>query len=252
MIVALARAALIFGEKAYLEEAKVAMDFILNSMQDDNKELLHFRRDNSPDIRGYLDDYSNIIWALLELYQAGFDVTYLEEAVRFTNVMIDLFWDEKNGAFFFTSKKAEKLFLRNKEWYDGALPAGNSIACYALAQLSELTGDHTYKNLAFRLVNSGSEIFKNFPSGYSFMMMSFDYLLKNHTQVVIMSKDLNSAQDAIMKLREEYDPFRSFMVIEEKTHKQHASIASFTRNMKILNGKITAYVCKDFFLQGTD
>ena len=247
MITALARMALIFDEKIYLKEAQSTMSFILDVMQDENKELLHFRRNHGSHIKGYLDDYSNIIWALIELYQASFDVFYLEEAVRLTDIMIKLFWDEENGAFFFTSKESEKLLLRNKEWYDGALPSGNSIACYTLTRLSELTGNHTYKEMALRLVNSGNQILKNFPSGYSFMMMSFDYLIRNHTQVVILSKDVSTARKAISKLQKEYDPFRSFIVIEEKTHQRHASLASFTKNMTMLNGKTTAYICENFF-----
>ena len=251
MITALARAASAVSarttsENVYLEEAKKAMSFVLENMQDENKQLLHFYRNGTSGVTGYLDDYSHIIWALVELYEASFDVHYLEEAIRLTDTMIQLFWDEKNGAFFFTPQSSEKLLLRNKEWYDGALPSGNSVACYVLARLSELTGDPSYKDRAFRLVNAGYEIFKNFTSGYSFMMMSLSYLLGDHTQVVILCKNLEDAREAISKMRAEYDPLRTIMVVEESTRQRYAPIAKFTKNMKIINQKVTAYVCKNF------
>ena len=251
MITALARAASAVGvrtagENVYLEEAKKAMSFVLENMQDEDKHLLHFHRNGASGVTGYLDDYSHIIWALVELYEASFDVHYLEEAIRLTDTMIQLFWDEKNAAFFFTPESSEKLLLRNKEWYDGALPSGNSVACYVLARLSELTGDPSYKDRAFRLVNAGYEIFKNFPSGYSFMMISLSYLLGDHTQVVILCKNLEDAREAISKMQAEYDPLRTIMVIEESTRQRYTSIAKFTKNMKMLNQKATAYVCKNF------
>ena len=251
MIAALARAASAVGartagENVYLEEAKKAMSFVLENMQDEDKHLLHFHRNGASGVTGYLDDYSHIIWALVELYEASFDVHYLEEAIRLTDTMIRLFWDEENDAFFFTPQSSERLLLRNKEWYDGALPSGNSVACYILARLSELTGDPSYKDRAFRLVNAGYEIFKNFTSGYSFMMMSLSYLLGDHTQVVILCKNLEDAREAISKMQAEYDPLRTIMVVEESTRQRYASIAKFTKNMKILNQKVTAYVCKNF------
>ncbi len=249
MIVALAKAGSILNEISYLEEAKSAMNFILNHMRTANKELFHFHCHGTSSINGYIDDYSHIIWALIELYEVTFDVSYLEEAIKLTDTMINLFWDEKMGAFFFTSNKSEKFILRNKEWYDGALPSGNSIACYSLGRLFDLIGDHNYKNLALQLVNSGDKIFKGSPSSYSFMMLSLDYLLKNRTQIVIISKNLRSAQKGISKFKKKYDPFQSLVVIEEKNRVRYASIAEFTKDMKMLEGKTTVYICKDFLCQ---
>ena len=37
------------------------------------------------------------------------------------------FWDDKAGGFFLTANDGEKLILRSKEIYDGALPSGNSV-----------------------------------------------------------------------------------------------------------------------------
>ena len=45
-----------------------------------------------------------LVFGLIELYEASFDEKYLQASVELTKTMIEEFWDEKNGGFFFTSR----------------------------------------------------------------------------------------------------------------------------------------------------
>ena len=61
----------------------------------------------------HLDDYSFMVWGLLNLYEATFNVDYLSRAIGLMEVMVEDFSDE-NGGFYIGSKDAEKLMVEQK------------------------------------------------------------------------------------------------------------------------------------------
>ncbi len=75
-----------------------------------------------------MDDYAFFIWGLLELYEATFEVRWLQEALDLNADFVERFWDSSVGGFYFTAEDAESLLVRKKEVYDGATPSGNSVA----------------------------------------------------------------------------------------------------------------------------
>jgi len=136
MIAAFAKAAQVLGQPApgqtpgdqdYSLAARRAADFILAKMRGPDGRLLHRYRDG-PGIQANLDDYSFMIWGLIELYEAVFDTQYLQAALDLIRAMIDHFWDNESGGFYFTPDDGERLLVRHKEIYDGAVPSGNSVA----------------------------------------------------------------------------------------------------------------------------
>jgi uncharacterized protein YyaL (SSP411 family) len=58
------------------------------------------------------------------------------------------FWDATGKGFFFTSSESEELLVREKQTYDGAIPAGNSAAAVQLLKLGHLTGNTHWLNIA--------------------------------------------------------------------------------------------------------
>ena len=77
-------------------------------------------------------------------------VAEIKKAVEHEGIFPKLSWhfDEKRGAFFYTSNDHEKLFARAKDQYDGAQPSGNSVAAANLVRLWQKTGDDRYAKLA--------------------------------------------------------------------------------------------------------
>jgi len=55
-------------------------------------------------------------------------VRWLEQAIKLTDKMIEEFWDDQDGGFFFTGRSHEELIVRSKDFLDNATPAGNSAA----------------------------------------------------------------------------------------------------------------------------
>ncbi len=114
MIAALAKASVAIGEKKYLEVAEKALSFILETMLDEKRGLFHRYKDGDVAIGAFLDDYAYLVWALLEAYEATFKPEYLEQAKNLTLELIENFWDEEEGGFFFTGTNLRNYLSERK------------------------------------------------------------------------------------------------------------------------------------------
>jgi uncharacterized protein YyaL (SSP411 family) len=93
-----------------------------------------------------LDDYVNLIDALIGAYEAVAGERYLTLAGTLMTVCIDKFFDQESGGFFDTEQ--EVLGTRMKRVEDVPHPSANAVAIMALLKLSYLTGRIEYRNLA--------------------------------------------------------------------------------------------------------
>lgn len=130
MIAALARGAQVLDEPLYLKAAQKAADFLFADMVDEHGRLLHRWRAGDASITAMLDDYAFVVWGLLELYEAGYEVKYLDTALGLARQMLERFEDKKEGGLFYTFVDVEEVLLRQKEVQDDALPSGNSLICF--------------------------------------------------------------------------------------------------------------------------
>ena len=239
MIAALSRAAWVFDDREYLEEAARTADFILGHMWD-GETLLHRFRDGETEVSGFLDDYAYMVWGLLELYHASLEPRFLRAALDINRVQLKEFWDQENSGFFFSGQSGEKLIANRKEVYDGARPSGNSVSMQNLLRLSRITGDIMYEEKALLLAKTFSESVSGNPVAYTFFLSALGYALGKSTEVVIVGElDGNDTRKMLDSLREFYLPE---LVLVHKTQGME-ELASFTTGMNTLNGIATAYVC---------
>ncbi len=168
MIAGLARAGTALGDKVLIASAEKAATFLLGTMRTKEGRLLRSYaavpgEKPSARLNAYLDDYAYLTHGLLVLHEATGTKRWLDEAKALTETMIKFHADE-GGGFFYTSSDHEKLFARGKDQYDGAQPAGNSVAAGNLVRLWIATGDAKYEKLAVRTLRSLAGTLKNSPS----------------------------------------------------------------------------------------
>jgi uncharacterized protein YyaL (SSP411 family) len=155
MIAGLSAAGQALGDKKPIERAARAADFVLKTLRTRNGRLLRSYgaapgQKGEARLNGYLDDYAFLVHGLLGLYDATGEKRWLDEAKTLTDLMIEFHGDKEQGGFFYTSNDHEKLFARSKDQYDGAQPAGNSVAARNLVRLATKTGDERYGREAER------------------------------------------------------------------------------------------------------
>src|SRR5262249_28386897 len=110
MIGAFAQAAQVLDNADYGRAAVRAADFLLTRMRAPDGRLLRTTyADVPPKLNGYLEDYAYFIDALVSLYETTFEPRWLQAAQELAQVMVDQFWDDAGGGFFFTGTDHEAL-----------------------------------------------------------------------------------------------------------------------------------------------
>jgi hypothetical protein len=243
-IAALAGAARVFDNKSCEEAAIAAMQFILTRMRSEDGGLLHRYRDGDAAIPGFADDYAFIIHALIALYETTFDEYYLTTALKLNEYFFKHFWDTRKGGFFMVSDTAEALIIRRKEYYDGAIPSGNSVAFMNLIRLGRMTGNATLDENAMVLARSFTGTVSQFPSGYTWFLCGLDQAIRSHDVVIVGDNGRDDTRSLISALRSQYLPYVAVLQFAPGPQASAmAEIAPFTRDLSMINGKATAYVC---------
>ncbi len=261
MIAALARGAAVLHSPQYAKAAEQAAHFILEKLRRADGRLLARYRAGEAAYPAYLDDYAFLSWGLLELYEATFKPAYLAEAVRLVREMQDLFWDEEGGGFFFSARDAEELLLRPKEFYDGALPSGNSVAAYVLQRLARLTGEETFLEPAQRQIWAASEEAARYPAGHAFFLLALEWALGPVSDIVVAGRRGDQETEAMLRLvQQSYLPLAAILFHPSSglpgdgpqadgKHQEIEALAPFIQGQTAKDGRATAYVCRNYACQ---
>ncbi|MCD3363701.1 thioredoxin domain-containing protein, partial [Clostridium botulinum D/C] len=243
MIVALAYAGRVFENQEYINRAKKAYNFIENNLiRKDGRLLARFRHGEAAYI-AYLEDYSFLVWALIELYEATFESYYLNQALYFKDKMIKLFWDEESYGFFHSGKDGEKLILNLKDSYDMAIPSGNSVAAMNLIKLSKITGDNTLAEKAYKMIEGfGGNITESLQSHSIFLIAYMSYIRPSRQIIIAAEKEDEVFKDMIRETNKRFMPFTTTLLNDGDLE----DVIPFIKNERKMDNKTTAYICENF------
>ena len=225
MIAALSFGANVLGEPSYAAAAAKAADAI------------------APKRRRFLDDYAFLVWGLLELYEASFDVRHLESAIALNDEAVRLFREPKSGRFYITANDAESLLVRPREVGDGAIPSGNSVMLMNLVRLSRITARPEYETYANELLRAAGDDVSLAPSASTHLLSALDFLLGPSQEIVLSGRDVAAMKRAV---------FARFAPNKVVVHRPPGDappivkIAPYTEPQRPIGGKATAYVCTNY------
>ena len=245
MISAMAHAYQVTGQERFLVGARKAAGFIAREMVRDGK-LMRRYKDGEVKIQGFFEDHAFLIDGLLDLYESDFDRRWLEFARKLGKDMVAFFWDPKSGAFYSSAAHHEALILRRQEFYDGALPSGNSVAFLDLLRLKELTQDGALDEPIARLRKIAGGLLRKSPHMHPQLACAAEFLLSDPLEIVIVGALDDPATKAMLaELRRRFLPGKVV---------GHADSAESADGMKSLvplmeaklaiGGNTTAFVCR--------
>jgi uncharacterized protein YyaL (SSP411 family) len=243
MISALARAYQILGNEEYLRAAQNAARFCLTHLRQDGG-LKRSYNDGQAKFNAYLEDYALLITGLLDLYESDFDRRWIEEAKALSATVVEKFWDEAAGGFFFTSSDHEKLPVRAKSLYDGATPSGNSAATLAFLRLAQLTDDATLRATAEQTLRLCRDFMEQAPQALSYMLSALDFYLGPTTQIAIIgAKDDLRVQRFVQTIRGCFLP-NKVIAVSEPDDAEGAALIPLVRGKSLVSGAPAVYLCQ--------
>jgi uncharacterized protein len=113
-----------------------------------------------------------------------------------------------------------------------------------LVRLSRLTGDALLEEMASALSRSFSGIISQSPSSYTWFLCGLDQVLQSQDIVIAGDRNAEDTKALILALRSDYLPSVTVLQISPGSQASAiAEIAPFTRDLGMINGKATAYIC---------
>jgi uncharacterized protein YyaL (SSP411 family) len=244
MLSGLAEAIKISNLPSYTEAGKRTVHFFFSKMFGEG-HLLHTYKDGNAKLLGYLDDYAFLAAGLLDLYEASLDRSNLDHAVQLVEILLREFWDDKDGAFFYTGKSHEQLIARTKPVFDGSIPSGNAVATHTLLRLYHYTANDDYLKKAERVLRSYYDATANQPFGFAHLLAALDFYLEKPKEIVLIGKgEEQRLFDVIANIHALYLPNLTLQVASPDQPLEE--ISPLLAGKKQINGKPTAYVCQNF------
>ena len=236
---AIAKASIVLQDDSLKKIAERNFTFIeLNFKKSMNSaEMLHTFKNGVARYNAFLDDYAYLIAACIQLYEANFEVIYLEKAKQYTMYVIENFSDVDNLFFFFTHRDQKDIIVRKKEIYDGAIPSGNSIMATNLSKLSIIFNIRLWQERSFGMLSVLLNTVIKYPSSFGIWA---SLLLQNtfglNEIAVVGSDSLNEAK----KITLNYIPYKIIMSSAVKNE-----IYPILKG-KYFTGKLLIYYCKEY------
>ena len=253
MISALARGAQVLAEETLARRATRAAEFIQRELYDDARGIL-FRsyREERSAVEGFADDYAFLIQGLLDLYEASFDIRWLQWAERLQQTMDRLFWDEANGGYFNSIAHDPSVVLRLKEGYDGAEPSPSSVAAMNLLRLAAIASNpDEVRARGLRTLAAFKGTWAQSPQAMPQMLCALEWALEPPRQIVIAGKPGTASFRSLSAVTAERLRRRYVILAADSGAGQQwlGARQSALREMSPNGAEASAYVCEHYECQ---
>ena len=203
-VAGLASAGAAFGRDDWLAAAEQTAEFLLGALRrpSDGRWLRAWQRDGEARVLAYAVDYAWLVEGFTRLAEATGRARWIAEARAAADGLLSLFGDADGAGFFTTGHDAEQLIVRQKDLFDGATPAANSVACVALLRLSALTGEARYAEAASGVLQLLAGPMEHHPGAFSWLLGAVDLVVTGVTEIAVVG----DRHDLVEAVQQRYLP----------------------------------------------
>jgi uncharacterized protein YyaL (SSP411 family) len=249
MISGFAKGFRVTNNKHYLEIAKNTIEFIESRVTRDNGRLYRTFKDGISKLNAYLDDYAFYVNALLDVFELDSNPIYLEKAIKYTDFMLQHFWDPVDCTLYFTSDDHEQLIVRTKSLYDLAVPSGNSVAASDLLRLYHLTQKNDYLEKAEQIMKAGATSSAENPFGFGQLLTAIYLYVKKPIEITVRTTDnIGEGQKMAGWITKQFIPNAITAIIENQSQLSRLQEYPFFSGTNSARTSQTDYavICRNF------
>lgn len=224
-----------FNEKRFLDAALKNAQFLNKHAISKNGGITRSYKDGRTSIPGFLDDYTFVISAYIDLYQATFDEKWLHQANYLTNYTRENFFDRESGMFYYSHNDHSGLITRQKEILDNVMPSSNSEMAKNLLLLGHYFYDLKKKKTAEQMLVNMQNNLEQYPEFYPNWAIVQAMVVKPPFEVAIVGKDYKSIKE---EMNNNFLPDILLMGGEKEGNLD-------LLKGKLIEGQTTIFVCKD-------
>ena len=187
-------------------------------------------------MEGFMEDYAAVIQSFIKYYETTLDRDYLELAKVLTRRVEEVFYDESENLYYFTSDENSALIARKKELFDNVIPSSNSIMTWNLVHL----GTHFYDD---EMIKKGKSILAQVkdliitePEYLSYWGMLALEVSNKFAEVIVVGPE---ADKYVNEINQQFLPAKIISGTMKESNQppfEHKSA---------MNGETTIYVCYD-------
>lgn len=234
-------------DERYLQAARDAANFILSKMVVKNR-LMRTWGQGKAKLNAYLDDYAFFVQALLDLAAADLNPKWLKHAIDLNQSMLEHFFDDAEGSFYYTSDDHEELLTRPKSYFDGSIPSGTSVAVFNLLRLAKLEGQGDHLNKCESIFKLYAPHFARIPDQFSNLICALDFHLSAGNEIVLFADgSQNSWLESFKTLSKFYLP-NAVMLLKDIGSKDTIK-SPMLKGRKLIDDKTTVYICQNYTCQ---
>jgi uncharacterized protein YyaL (SSP411 family) len=249
MISALARASQALDEPRYLENAQATAKFLETHLYDSKTgRLWRSYRAGSHSVEGVLDDYTDLISGLLDLYQADFNVRWLMWSVALQEKQDQLFGDAKDGGYFDAGTSDPSVLSRTRESYDGAEPSPNSTAAMNLLRLAQFTDRAEWRDKAYKTLSAFTARLQSNPEAVPALASALDFRLAQTKQILIAGDPTSpDTRELLRQVNTRFLPNKILLLADGGAGQQQLTVwLPFVAGARRMKDRATAYVCENY------
>jgi uncharacterized protein YyaL (SSP411 family) len=214
MIAALARGGAISGVRDFSQRAERSAAFILDYLRRPDGRLLRSFMDTPSEIPAFLEDYAFLTFGLIELFEATFDITWLNKAEGLADDMLRLFYDHGTGTFSKTGRDAEQMPIRASLEHDGVLPSPFSMAAKCFIRLAHACDRPELLDHAHALLAPSLDDARRHPSAHLGSLQALSMLEHEPVLATFRGKrDTNTMRDLLQQVKA--SPLPNLIIIYE-------------------------------------
>ena len=239
MNAAYAKAYAATGNEHFREMAIRNMNFIFSAFSAPENQFSHSWKNGQAKHKAFLDDYSFLIAALIDLSEITADSQWLDRAKSLGDYVIENFSDPENPLFFYTQVSQTDILLRKKEVYDSAIPSGNSVMAHNFHRIGVLYDIPEWKGKASQMMAALGNMAIKYPTSFGVWLSGLLEFAFGTNELAIIGPQFSNVLKEVLNL---YNPLRVLMA------------APGENDFPLLKGKISKsqtliYLCHNYACQ---